>query len=363
MSVESLLERLEEGHVQLGKGTLKRRLEELEETFSAKGDHLNAEKMSQLADKWKTGEFVLAFCGHFSAGKSTMINTLMGKEILPSSPIPTSANVVKVKSGESKAIATFKNKPPVTFDYIQELDKLKEFCKDGDEVVSVEIQHPNDFLINGATLLDTPGIDSTDAAHKVATESAMHLADVVVYMMDYNHVQSEINFQFTKTLKEKGKTLFLVINQIDKHFDLELDFSSFRQSVSDAFAQWGVEPDAIFYTTLKVPDHPENQIEEMHDRLYSLFANKDQVLQESVLRSALDLVNEHDEFVQGQSRSKKAELEAVIGSANNKDIEMAYASLTEKIRDAALAPVSPAPSFILEANSSPVIFTSACSTR
>ncbi|MEW9669592.1 dynamin family protein [Ammoniphilus sp. 3BR4] len=338
MSVESLLERLEEGQVQLGKETLKRRLEELRESFLAKSDQGNAAKIGELLEKWNTGEFVLAFCGHFSAGKSTMVNTLMGKEILPSSPIPTSANVVKVKSGEAKAVAYFKNKPPVTFDYVQELDKLKELCKDGDEVVTVEIHHPNDFLINGATLLDTPGIDSTDAAHKVATESAMHLADVVVYMMDYNHVQSEINFQFTKTLKEKGKTLYLVINQIDKHFDLELDFSAFRRSVEDSFKQWGVEPDGIFYTTLKVPDHPENQIEQLHDRLYSMFFQKDQILSESVLRSALDLANEHEEFVQKQNRQEKEKWEAIIGEANAKEIEDSYRHLKEKLDLAVAAP-------------------------
>ncbi|RXT13761.1 dynamin family protein [Ammoniphilus sp. CFH 90114] len=331
MSVESLLERLEEGQIQLAKGALKQRLEELQARFTKAEDRGNAAKMGELLEKWDTGEFVLAFCGHFSAGKSTMINTLMGKEILPSSPIPTSANVVKVKSGEVKAIAYLKNKAPVTFNYVEELDKLKELCKDGDEVVTVEIYHPNDFLINGATLLDTPGIDSTDAAHKVATESAMHLADVVVYMMDYNHVQSEINFQFTKTLKEKGKTLYLVINQIDKHFDLELDFSAFRQSVEDSFKQWGVEPDGIYYTTLKVPDHSENQIEEMHDRLYSLFLQKDQVLQESVLRSALDLVGEHEQFIQGKSQAKKTEWEAIVGVANAKETEDSYQELKTKL--------------------------------
>ncbi|WP_397351469.1 dynamin family protein [Paenibacillus larvae] len=53
-------------------------------------------------------------------------------------------------------------------------------------------------------MLDTPGIDSTDDAHHRATESALHLADVVFYVMDYNHVQSEVNLTFAKQMQERG---------------------------------------------------------------------------------------------------------------------------------------------------------------
>ncbi|HJV45022.1 MAG TPA: dynamin family protein [Bacillota bacterium] len=316
MSVESVLEHMDRVSVTLDKPSPFLALNDL---FLQRGDSHTAAKMKQLADKWNTGEFVLAFCGHFSAGKSTMINTLMGREILPSSPIPTSANVVKIKTGEAKAVAYFKNTPPITFDYVEELEKLKEFCKDGDEVVSVEITCPNDFLVNNACLLDTPGIDSTDAAHKVATESALHLADVVVYMMDYNHVQSELNFQFTKTLKERGKKLFLVINQIDKHFDLELDFSAFRQSVEDAFKHWDVNPDGIFYTTLKVPDHPENQMESLHDELYTLFWQKQDLLRESILASARDLITEHEQFIKDLNQQERVEWEAVVSDVDQEE--------------------------------------------
>lgn len=52
--------------------------------------------------------------------------------------------------------------------------------------------------------------------------------------MDYNHVQSELNFLFTKELTEAGKELYLVINQIDKHREEELSFESFRASVEQS---------------------------------------------------------------------------------------------------------------------------------
>src|SRR5690606_30435564 len=93
----------------------------------------------------------------------------------------------------------------------------------------------------------------------IATESALHLADLVFYVMDYNHVQSELNFLFTKELTEAGKEVYLVINQIDKHRDEELSFAAFQESVKNSFATWGVTPAKIFYTSLKKADHPHNQ--------------------------------------------------------------------------------------------------------
>lgn len=54
-------------------------------------------------------------------------------------------------------------------------------------------------------------------------------------MMDYNHVQSEVNLQFVKELKQRNKTVYLVINQIDKHKERELSFESYTKSVSQSF--------------------------------------------------------------------------------------------------------------------------------
>ena len=87
------------------------------------------------------------------------------------------------------------------------IDRVTDYCVDGETVQSVPSYYPRPRLGDHTVLLDTPGIDSTDDAHRMATESAIHLADVVFYVMDYNHVQSEINFTFAKQLKEWGNPI------------------------------------------------------------------------------------------------------------------------------------------------------------
>ncbi|MBM7703256.1 dynamin family protein [Metabacillus iocasae] len=223
----------------------------LHTAFQEEEDLEQAYKTIQLEKKWIKSEFVIAFCGHFSAGKSSMINELVGHPLLPASPIPTSANLVAVKAGDEHATIHYRKGECVRYNAPYDFEKIKRFCLDGDEVEAIHLSVDTQKLPANVVVMDTPGIDSTDDAHRVSTESALHLADVIFYVMDYNHVQAELNLQFTKELQNEKKRLFLIVNQVDKHRDEELSFQAFQQSVSDSFAKWNVKPERIFYTSLK----------------------------------------------------------------------------------------------------------------
>lgn len=256
-------------------------------------DQGNAGKVKQLAGKLVNEEFAIAFCGHFSAGKSTIINRLVGENLLPSSPIPTSANLVKVKAGEEYAKVFFKNEKPRLYLAPYDYKMVKNYCKDGDQIQAIEISHFDSKLPSKTVIMDTPGIDSVDDAHRIATESAIHLADLIFYVMDYNHVQSELNFLFTKELTEAGKEVYLVINQVDKHSNQELSFSEFQASVVESFSSWGVKPANIFYTSLKKDDHEYNQFRELQAFLLERLKEKDILLLQSIFHSLQKIIKDH----------------------------------------------------------------------
>ncbi|PLR99689.1 dynamin family protein [Bacillus sp. T33-2] len=276
----------------------------LHNMFTANGDTETSSKTAELGKKAIEKEFSIAFCGHFSAGKSSMINRLAGADILPSSPIPTSANLVKVKSGEGYAKVFFKQGRPVLYPAPYDYEMVKSYCKDGDEIQAIEISHKGAGIPENVAIIDTPGIDSTDEAHRVSTESALHLADVIFYVMDYNHVQSELNFLFTKELTSAGKQLILVVNQIDKHREEELSFSQFKESVADAFKEWGVRPAEIFYTSLRDPDMPENQFAILQEFIKDRIAQRSEILPQSVFQSLQKLSDDHLEFLAGQHEAE-----------------------------------------------------------
>ncbi|MFF1992474.1 dynamin family protein [Bacillus mycoides] len=266
------------------------------EEWQKNGDVENSLKLFEVIQKYKQEQLMLAFCGHFSAGKSTMMNHLYKAQLLPTSPIPTSANVVKIERGSDRVVVTIKSGEQYEYDGAYSAEELKQICKDGDEVIGVHIYRNDAPIPDGVMLVDTPGIDSTDDAHQLATESTLHLADVIFYMMDYNHVQSEVNLQFVKELKQRNKTVYLVVNQIDKHKANELSFEEYRDSVKQSFSNWDIEVDGIFYTSLRMMNHPYNEIQSLEALIFSIMKEKEQYVRKGMERETEYLLQEHCSF-------------------------------------------------------------------
>lgn len=305
--------------VEVSKNELLKRLGALYEKM--KSDTERAGKLIQLMRKLSDSQYMIGFCGHFSAGKSSMINELMGENLLPASPIPTSANLVMVKQGREYARVYYKHGEVIEYPAPYDYDVIKEYCKDGDEIDSIEISHLTEKLPKGVTIMDTPGIDSTDDAHRVSTESALHLADLVFYVMDYNHVQSELNFQFTREMIERKKSLVLIINQVDKHKENELSFQDFQTSVEQSFLDWGVKPEAIFYTSLREKEHPYNQLSELKQLIASKIDTKDIALHASIFHSTEQLIHEHMTYYDHLNHEEKEILLSLIKGYTDEEIK------------------------------------------
>ncbi|MGK7378217.1 dynamin family protein [Planococcus sp. 1R117A] len=279
--------------------------------FEENEDTERAAKAELFAKKILKNNFIIGFAGHFSSGKSSMINALTGETLLPSSPIPTSANIVNVHKADADfAIVNLKNEKPVYFPENYDFEAVKAFCKSG-EVTQIDIGHEDSVLPEGITVMDTPGVDSTDDAHRMSTESALHVADMVFYVMDYNHVQSELNFNFTKEL-QKYTDLYLIVNQIDKHQSSELTFSEFTQSVHDSFAAWGVVPKGIFFTSLKDFAYPGNDFEQVKALVSSVMEGWQGHVGIAAESALQQLKDEHVQFLEDEKNERLQAFSSVL---------------------------------------------------
>ena len=287
-------------------------LEELKSQLSFWGDLKATDTIDDLLHKEQSSELTIAWCGHFSAGKSSLINALCGMKVLPSGPVPTSANVVTIRNGEARALIYSQDGVKVPMEVTT--DELNEYCTNGGAYSSVEVWEEIPFLGSYGVLMDTPGVDSTDDGHKKATHSALHLADVVLYVMDYNHVQSENNLIFAKSLSDWGKPLYLIVNQIDKHREQELSFQSYRDEVVSAFDRWQVHYEGLIFSSLKEADHPYNQYETLKELITGLIGKKKELVQYSVSCSANHIADDHVlQYVASLAEEKEQLLEELGG--------------------------------------------------
>ncbi|UXR79230.1 dynamin family protein [Staphylococcus sp. IVB6227] len=211
--------------------------------------------INQVIKKVYLNHYTMTFVGHFSAGKSTIINNLIGQDILPSSPVPTTSNTALVTVSDTPGITA--NIEGERYTELSSYDDVKQMNKENYNVESIDIRFLSDDYQYGFTFQDTPGVDSNVQSHSHSTERFLYTSNMVFYTVDYNHVQSALNFQFMKQLNQAGIPVTFVINQIDKHHDTELSFDEFKARVSKSLTEWDIKLEEIFYITKF--DHPENQ--------------------------------------------------------------------------------------------------------
>ncbi|MBM7649110.1 GTPase Era involved in 16S rRNA processing [Bacillus ectoiniformans] len=303
--------------MKLTQSSLIEALEQVKAEIHKAGDENGVQECEKMLEKMKHLEYVMAFCGHFSAGKSTMINELMGTDLLPSNPIPTSANVVKITSGEPYVKVGFTQKEEKIFSYPYNLADVQDYCTDGDLVEYVEISHDTKNLPPHIAILDTPGIDSTDDAHRVAAESRLYLADLVIYMMDYNHVQSEVNYQFIQELSNKKKKTFLIINQIDKHLSSEGSFEQYKEQIVQSFQEHEMNDRQIFFTSMKEINYPYNQLAEFKETLAKEISKRKSVVVTNIQKESLQLIKRHMNWKREEQKQEVDLLQSVLNEGQD----------------------------------------------
>ena len=180
----------------------------------------SVELIDDVIDRVKQQAFSVAIVGEFKRGKSTLINALLGADILPADILPCSATLNRVKHGLKPQLKiTFKDGRQEEL----ELDHLKEYVtkltpESEDTAATIEeatiyypIRHDN------VEIIDTPGLND-DASMTAVTLSVLPKVEaaVMVMMAPVPFSQYEKDFLENKLLtNDLGRVLF-VVNAIDR---------------------------------------------------------------------------------------------------------------------------------------------------
>ncbi|MHA6486218.1 dynamin family protein [Bacillus cabrialesii] len=270
---------------------------ELYKQFIENQDEQRAAKLAAVMNKAADEEVYIAFTGHYSAGKSSLLNCLLMENILPTSPIPTSANLVVIRNGEKRVRLHTTDGACAELDGAYRKDKVQQYCKDGEQIESVEIFDRYTDIDAGVAYIDTPGIDSTDDAHFLSAASILHQADALFYVVHYNHVHAEENVKFLRSIRESILNVYFIVNQIDRHDEAETRFEDYKAQVEEMLCNEGISKDALYFTSVTEPNHPFNQIGALREELKRIEQQSKSNLQPLTEQKVRNLLNEHTEML------------------------------------------------------------------
>jgi len=180
--------------------------------------HAITTQIEETIERLKEKKFVLVVMGQFKRGKSTLINALLGRELLPSAVVPLTSIVTEVSYGErEEAVIHFQSGPSVVtgIDDLSAYITEKENPLNEKQVVKAAVKIKAGFLQNGIVIVDTPGIGSTFLHNTDAAYAYLPLADAVVFVLSVDPPISQAEREYLQEITRHVHTIIFVLNKID----------------------------------------------------------------------------------------------------------------------------------------------------
>ena len=223
--------------------------------------------ISEIERYLENQKFSIGITGVMNAGKSTMLNALLGKEILGSAVVPETANLTIVKYNvkeEAKVYYWNESEWKKIIKSSEILDSMKDFVKEtntifGDSLKSyikptarfdnikinelssytsaeasekkcnlvkyVELGSNLDFLKEGIEIVDTPGLDDPVIQREEITKEYLGVCDMMLHLMNVSQSATlkDVEFIIDALLYQNVSKLLIVITRADTVSKEQLD--------------------------------------------------------------------------------------------------------------------------------------------
>jgi len=181
-----------------------------------------------LGKKLADERFNVVVVGEFKRGKTTLINALLGEDVLPTGVVPLTSIVTVLAWGtEPRAEVTFADGRVEQVD-VGELGAFVTERGNPGNRLGVEralVLYPCEYLADGVTLVDTPGVGSVYAHNTTAALDFVPQADAAIFVTSSDPPISIHEREFLEDVREEAARMFFVLNKIDYLADRDRDES------------------------------------------------------------------------------------------------------------------------------------------
>jgi len=182
--------------------------------------------LQTLQKNWEKERFEIVVVGEFSTGKSTFINALLQREILPSKVTPTTATVNFIRhlnelsnhSGEPVAKVVFKDGNEINVPYLELTDyvtEMSEKLKVSEQIHHVDLYVESPYLENGVVLVDTPGLQALNPEHEKITKTQIKKSNASILLFNMEQPGKLTEIKFLRDLSDSIDRIFFVANRLD----------------------------------------------------------------------------------------------------------------------------------------------------
>lgn len=192
------------------------------------------EKLRNNQHRLEDEKFSLVVIGEFSRGKSTFVNAMLGKSILPSSKQPTTNIISKIIYGKAPAYTLYykdgKSKQITDEEFLtikaqaeadpSNMEKVKNFFKkteDFSKIKYAEVAYPLSFCKNNVEVVDTPGTNDLNVIRVDITCDYLKNAEAAILLLGADQAlsKSEKEFLSEHVIGNQIQDVFIVINYKD----------------------------------------------------------------------------------------------------------------------------------------------------
>lgn len=138
----------------------------------------------EMAEDIADDYYTIMVVGEFKHGKSTFVNALLGRDVMPRGVTPTTATINTVFHGDQQEVQVLKENG--TVEMYDSVDVLNQFTAsqdfNSDEIKYIKLYMESNILKNRVVLIDTPGVNDLSDQRTEVTYQFLPRADVVIFM-------------------------------------------------------------------------------------------------------------------------------------------------------------------------------------